>query len=365
MDMKPSKNVNKNFASRSQRCDALKMYADGFTLRTIAERVRLSRRQVKRIVSTARSRGYVERRKRYGRPHPESQQAIEDARINNRIAEMYNVWHTQREIAHEIGFSESTIRRRIKKIRREGRIKREGNRLFDLQSIERIVEKYNRGWAMKRIADEVGVSTSHIRKIIYEEREKGKVSRSKGTVGRSRESDKIDQSIADLYNIFVTLEEIAKRVGISLSSVRNRVSKMRSEKRLIRRPKHYDIRTQKANERYRRILHYQQDLGMSIAEIADREGIGNKTVQYSLHRAKKKFANGRYDERITVSKKKKRIRKAVLLEKEGVHKITIAKILEVGVKTVEKYLREGKKKKGKAAAQPPPLPRSQNQEKIP
>ena len=365
MDMKPSKNANKNFASRSQRCEVLQLYNDGFTLRTIAENVRLSPRQVKRIVDTARSRGYVERRKRRnGRPHTESQQAIEDARINNIIAEMYNVWHTQREIAHEIGYSESTIRRRIKKIRREGRIKREGNRLFDMQSIARIVEKYDCGWAMKRIADEVGASTSHIRRIIYEEREKGNVSRSKGTVGRSRERDKIDQSIADLYNRFVTLEEIAKRLGISLSSVRNRVSTMRSEKRLIKRPKHHNVRTQKANERYRRILHYQQDQGMSIAEIAKREGIGKGTVEYSLYRGKKKFANGRY-ESITVSAKKKRIRKAVLLENEGVHKITIAKILEVKVKTVEKYLREGKKKKGKAAAQLPPLPRSQNQEKIP
>ena len=316
----------------------IELYNDMWTLPAIAQETHTSQRQIRRIVCAARESGEVWRPKgARGKLHPEHERVVENEKINERIAELYNSYHTQKEIAYIVGFSLATIRRRIGMMRERGLIERVGNRVFNADVQAQVLRYYDVcGWTIDRIADHLGISNTHIGRMVSIARSQGKIERPKFHVGRTLISEKTDKRIADLYNGFISIKEIGQELGFTKTAIKRRIKKMREEGRYITRPPRYDSRRQKAKDRYRRVLGYQREERMTAAEIAEREGIAVASVRRLLGIARKMFpAKG---EQISERERRKRIVKS--LRAEGMHKITIAKTMGLAVKTIEQYLRE-------------------------
>lgn len=331
--------VKKRMSKMREHDEIVRLYNDGWTLPTIARQTHMSLRHIRRIVKDARASGRITRPKsKRGRVPLNAEEKLEDDRLNRQIADLYNQHHTQKAISQKVGFSSATIRRRIGILREQGLIERDGNRVFSEENRAHVVRRYNDGWTIPRIEEETGISSTHISRILGAAREAGRVSRPPYQAGKSRENAQIDQQVAAQYNQYVPVKTIAAQLNLSTSAIKRRIKRMRDDGQLITRPPRYDFRTQKAKDRYKRLLLMQTDEGLSSAEIAEREGIGVASVRRVLGIAKRM-----YPHLVKSNTREMRKRKAQDLQDEGVHKITIAQTLGLHIKTIEQYLREDMK----------------------
>lgn len=147
------------------------------------------------------------------------------------IIDLYNQGVTYKEISAKIGTSKSSVFRYIQKLKGEGKIT--VNRTTSRDTIQnqsaQILNMYNLGLSYNEMAEKLGVSVSIIESRITELRRKKILKKARHPRTNPHMLNKQYKLITILYNNGFTRNEMAEMLGISISDIANRIAFLRKK----------------------------------------------------------------------------------------------------------------------------------------
>lgn len=189
-------------------------------------REREQRREAK--AKEAAERRKVQETEKAERAFIAKKKRAESERINQYIIEHYNDC-SQSEMARTLGVSTKAVEHRVSRLRQQGLIPiARGSDVYVDQSKRKEEERRKRERKLERAAEKK-------RKKEEDQARKEAAAREK-----KERSERMDQYIIDNYDKY-TYSAIAKRLGISESSVQSRVTRLRRERRISSTIHHYSF----------------------------------------------------------------------------------------------------------------------------
>ena len=251
-----------------------------------------------------------------------------------KILELYNQGIETKEIAKRLNMAVATIYRYIKDLKEEGKIEKK-----DIKN--RIEELYNSGIKIKEMAKALDVSIGTINRYAKELREEGKVQiRIQGrTSERSLKKEESKEKTLELYNQGIKIEEIAKKLNVSDSTVYIYVKELKEKGRVQERKSVSKGSAKKEEKKEKTLELYNQ--GIEIEEIAKSLNVTVVTINTYINELKEK---GRVQIRKSVrnrsAKKEANKEKTLELYNQGIEIEEIAKRLDMAVVTIYRYIKE-------------------------
>ena len=233
----------------------------GVPVRTIERDIEFINEHSKRrqaiISASVQTEIMLGRKKEEKPPEVKVKRSKQIAKRREEVARLYNEGKTAKEIAEEIGVSIQIVYQDIHILVEEKRIvKRERKSLTRSKKTKRIeqvakrreevVRLYNEGKTVDEISKKIGVSIatiySDIKVLEAEEKiERHKIKRKKNTAKLTKRREEI----ARLYNEGKTPKEIAEKLGISLTVVYRDLKELENEEKIKRRKREVGERKRK------------------------------------------------------------------------------------------------------------------------
>ena len=242
--------------------------------------------------------------------------------------ELYNQGIEVKEIAKRLNVTVETINTYIKELEEEGRVeKRKTLRKTSKkeENKEKILELYNQGLEIKEIAKRLNISDTTIYKYIKELKEEGRIQKRK-TLAKK---DINKEETLGLYNSKMKVKEIAKKLNVSVVTIRTYIKELKEEGKVQNNGK--EERKEEALELYNQ--------GLEIKEIAKRLNVTSVTINTYI---KELIEEGRIQERKNLKQRKKEEKKEEVLRlcKQGIKTKEIAKKLNLADSTIHRYIKE-------------------------
>lgn len=292
----------------------LELYNQGIEIKEIAKSLNMSIASINKYTKKLRQKGMIQNRKLI--------KSIKIEKTQEKILELYNQGINVEKIATKLNLSSSTVYRTIRKLNKEGRIQsinKKGRK-------KKTLELYNLGLETKEISKRLNVTVESINTYIKELREEGKIQqRERKNVAKEENKKKI----LELYNQGLYIKEIANEVYLAETTV-NRYIKELKEEGKIQQGKRKNVAKEKNKEKILELY----NLGMKRKEIAEKLNISVGTIQ------KYKIELVQEGKLQIIDKKKERKEKVIELYNQGIDSKEIAKRLEVSVVTINTYISE-------------------------
>ena len=303
----------------------LELYNQGIEVKEIAKRLNVTVETINTYIKELEEEGRVEKRKTLRKTSKKEEN-------KEKILELYNQGLEIKEIAKRLNISDTTIYKYIKELKEEGRIQKRKTLAKKDINKEETLELYNSKMKVKEIAKKLNVSVVTIRTYIKELKEEGKV-QNNGKEERKEEA-------LELYNQGLEIKEIAKRLNVTAVTINTYIKELIEEGRIQERK---DLKQRKKEEKKEEVLRlYKQ--GIETKEIAKKLNLADSTIHRYIRELEEE---GRVEERKSVRKSIKIERKEKVLElyNQGIEVKEIAMRLKVSPATVYKYIEELKKEK--------------------
>lgn len=254
---------------------------------------------------------------------------------NNIILEKARSGMIPIEIGNELGVGRHTITRRLQKVMSEEEYKKYVNNNRNMRcSVHHdfIIKKYKDGYSINSIARELNINKETVRrylkKVMPEEEYKKYLKRKK---------DLDINKILDLVNQGVNITTIAKRMNVSIPTIRHRLKEIMSEEE-------YRKYVNSSGKKYDEILAL-ANKNFSIILIVQELGISYSTVKRCLEKNMSKEQYNQYvnnSEKFTINGKMKSINYDKMLElaRQGMTVYDICKRINVHEGTVRRNLKK-------------------------
>lgn len=191
-----------------------------------------------------------------------------------RVVELYDLGVRTEEIAKKLDISIGTTIRYVKQLKKEGRI--QSRKLIESidkkENKEKTAKLYNSGVKIREIAENIGVSVGTINRYIKELKEEGKV--------RVINKEEVEKRILELYNQGVEIKEIAESLKIPVGTINIYTKKLRKEGIIQSRKIIKSIEMEETKERILKL--YNQ--GIKIEEIAKKLDLSDSTVYRAIRK---------------------------------------------------------------------------------
>ena len=195
------------------------------------------------------------------------------------------------------------------------------------ESYKIIIEAFNNGDAIEEIAKKAGLSKSTIRTYIWYLRKDGKLPPYKRARFSKEESDEQNKQIIELYNQGMPYREIAENLGISKGILQGRITKLISLGKLKRRPR---IDPELLEE-----IIKQYNGGISTKEMAINLNTTEAAVRYHILKLRK-AGELKKRPRTTYKNTKPREQKVATMYNQGFSVKEIANNLEISESTIRR-----------------------------
>ena len=253
---------------------------------------------------------------------------INKKEIEKSVLELYNQGVEIKEIAERLKLPVGTINIYTKKLRKEGIIQsRKLIKSIEMQETkEKILELYNQGIKIEEIAKKLDLSDSTVYRAIRKLNDERKVS------GFSKKERK--EMALELYNEGIEIKEIAKRLNVTVETINTYIKELEKEGRIEKRNlSRKSIKKKEKKEKNKEKILELHNIGLGVKEIENRLNLSDTTVYKYIKELK--------DEgKIKVINREERKEKALELYNQGIEIKEIAKRLDVTVVTINTYIRE-------------------------
>ena len=205
--------------------------------------------------------------------------AIDSTKLS-KIYELYYADRTYTEIAAEIGCSIRTVSYHVTKGIADGVIKRRditsGHKVvcFD----ETILDLHQKKWTHKKIAEKIGMSPAFVTARIRYFKDIGKISEDRRHDRPFEMTDPIVDKIANLHNDGMSCAKIAKQLGVTTSSVVHVVRVGKATGKITRESPVYNSDRYAVHKARRDTAVALYSLGYATKDIAELLDVNVKTV---------------------------------------------------------------------------------------
>lgn len=207
--------------TREKHDEVVALYNDGWSMDSIREMAFVSPSSIKRIVRAAKKQGRIKRS-----PH-QLGKTKESVLLDQQIADLYNQYFSNAEIGESLGFTASTISRKIRRIRNapggEKIIKRNrrhtGRHRVMLERYRRFIGYYEAYIPYHEIAEKEGIAYETVRGVM------ARAKRQYPTVRLTR-GEKRKRKALQLYAEGISRYRIADTLGVSMESVKRYLHKV-------------------------------------------------------------------------------------------------------------------------------------------
>ena len=298
----------------------LELYNQGIEVKEIAKRLNVTVETINTYIKEIEEEGRVEKRKTLRKTSKKEEN-------KEKILELYNQGLEIKEIAKRLNISDTTIYKYIKELKEEGRIQKRKTLAKKDINKEETLELYNSKMKVKEIAKKLNVSVVTIRTYIKELKEEGKV-QNNGKEERKEEA-------LELYNQGLEIKEIAKRLNVTSVTINTYIKELIEEGRIQERK---NLKQRKKEEKKEEVLRLCKQ-GIKTKEIAKKLNLADSTIHRYIRELEEE---GRVEERKSVRKSVKIERKEKVLElyNQGTEVKEIAMRLDVSVVTIKTYIKE-------------------------
>ena len=291
----------------------LELYNQGIEVKEIAKRLNVTVETINTYIKELEEEGRVEKRKTLRKTSKKEEN-------KEKILELYNQGLEIKEIAKRLNISDTTIYKYIKELKEEGRIQKRKTLAKKDINKEETLELYNSKMKVKEIAKKLNVSVVTIRTYIKELKEEGKV-QNNGKEERKEEA-------LELYNQGLEIKEISKRLNVTAVTINTYIKELIEEGRIEERK---NLKQRKKEEVLRL---YNQ--GIETKEIAKKLNLAYSTI----HRYIRELEEEGSIQRRKNLKQRKREERILELYNQGIEIVEIAKELDVSGATVYRYIKE-------------------------
>ncbi|MCT1178524.1 winged helix-turn-helix transcriptional regulator [Pediococcus pentosaceus] len=231
--IKSNPDVPKELPGRGQRLDAsaiLHLYCAGYKTIYIAKHFSYPLNSVRSVIARARKSGRVTKKKNI----TDNQSKL--------LVKLYNEGQSYKKIARELNISQATATKYAKQLVKQGKIEprlQTSNTIhFSDNEIEKLIELYNNSLFYKEIARSLNVSESTVKKRVKQLINQGKLKKRLHITRAIRFSDKEIKSLIDMYNNGLTYKEIAQALDVSKGVITSRVNLLIEQGKIIKRPRY-------------------------------------------------------------------------------------------------------------------------------
>ena len=217
----------------------IKLYNDGVSISEMARKIGVSEGTIRRNIATLRNQNKLPKlAPRKVITKSDSKEREEEYR---QIIDLYNQYLSIKEISKRTGLSSATVSRYISIMIEEGSLKARNKKRVKTKAKkakeeeikarqEKIIEWYNEGITIEEMAKKLGVNRVTVSRYVSELIKRGKISSTSPRVEeRQKETLRKKETLIEMYSKGATADEIAQELGLTRNTVYGYIQKLRKQ----------------------------------------------------------------------------------------------------------------------------------------
>lgn len=341
--------------------EIIQLRNSGLTYKEIRQRLKVSYNVISEALKQAKTEDLLDESIRKRNNSSEKNEKY------SKILELWNSEMTQQDIATELKISKSTVGRALREVSKERKDKRNRKKNSEREKTQqeryaKILEMVSAGMTQQEIGELLQISQPYVSIILKKGSTKSGPSKNRKQLKEERYA-----KIIELYNSGESMEDIAQKLAIAISTVQRALRDEKRKNGFIKKNKRHN---KKAEARYAKIVEL-WNLGIEKGEIKNQLQISMNTINNALKKAK---ANGQHVEASYVQKRNEKVIKLWnsgkshkdIIKETGISQGTLSKILSDARKSgiaVREYKGPKRKKRKETLKQSQSKEESQSKEK--